>query len=607
MERNAQEIKEAYGQSAKDYILSGLGIEVKTGNISCPMHKDKNPSMGWYKDGLMFKCFSCDAKIDIYSYLMEYENLTFPQAVDKVADMAGIASKAIHSTMHKYDIPKIQTKDLSQKLIDYMGERKISIDTLDAWKVKERNWNGQPAYVFQYIDENDQLVYVSYRGYGKGAIKGGCEPNTKSILWGMWHINRDKPVVITEGQPDAMAIWEAGYRNVVSVPNGSNNFKWIDHCWEWLQGVKEFIVFGDNDEPGRQMADTIKRRLKNVKILIPDKRKDANEVLFFDGKKAVIDMIENTIKAMPEGILDVSQIDYKPVSAITETIETGFYEYDSHVNDWKLQEITVIFGRNGEGKTTFISQVITHCLSKNVKTLLYSGEMSDDKIQTWIYRQLIGGDSRHLQIVQGKYKERVEPKPEAVSAIKEWHKDKFYLYDRSAKEVIGNLDKFFETMELAVKRFGCKLIIIDNLMTILEENADSLYSDQANFVQRCKYFAISNWVHIVLLAHPNKEKGELKDALKGNLEKTDISGSNNIPNKADNIISVERNWDDNAQYSAIITSQKDRESGQRKTMLFNFSSTTLRFYSNSTKETQYFGWERFLPKPKKEDKEVCPF
>ena len=93
-----------------------------------------------------------------------------------------------------------------------------------------------------------------------------------------------------------MAVYEAGYKNVVSVPNGSNNFKWIDHCWEWLQGVKEIIVFADNDEPGKAMADTIKRRLKNVKILIPE-RKDANEVLFFEGKKAVVDLIQNNYKA----------------------------------------------------------------------------------------------------------------------------------------------------------------------------------------------------------------------------------------------------------------------------------------------------------------------
>ena len=87
-----------------------------------------------------------------------------------------------------------------------------------------------------------------------------------------------------------------------------------------------------------------------------------------------------------------------------------------------------------------------------------------------------------------------------------------------------------------------------------------------------KDFAIRNWVHIVLIAHPNKEKGEIKNASKGNLEKTDISGSNNIPNKADNIIAVERNWGDDRDCDAIITSLKDRESGSTENNApFNFN------------------------------------
>ena len=460
--------------------------------------------------------------------------------------------------------------------------------------------------MFQYFNDRNQLIYVSYRGIGKGTIKGGCEPNTKPILWGMWMVDRDKPLVITEGQPDAMAVWQAGYTNVVSVPNGSNNLKWIDNCWEWLQGVKEFIIFGDNDESGRQMANNIKQRLKNVKILISEKYKDPNEILYFEGPDALLKMITDKINEMPAGLLDVSQMEYRTVFGEEETIETGFIEYDEHVEDWKLQEITIIFGRNGEGKTTFISQIITHCLQKSVPVFLYSGEMSDQKIQTWLYRQLIGDNTEFLQAVKTKYKEKVQPKPEVIAAIKEWHREKLYLFDRNEKEVLGNLDRFFEIMELAAKRYGCKLFVIDNLMAVLEENADSIYSDQANFVQRCKDFAVKHWVHVVLLTHPNKEKGELKNAQFGNLEKTDISGSNNIANKSDNIIAVERNWE-RTDFDAIITSLKDRETGQRKVMRFYFSSSTLRFYNGRTNEKVDFGWQKFLKKEKPVRGEIPPW
>ena len=85
------------------------------------------------------------------------------------------------------------------------------------------------------------------------------------------------------------------------------------------------------------------------------------------------------------------------------------------------------------------------------------------------------------------------------------------------------------------------------------------------------------------------------ESYKGNLEKTDISGSNNIPNKADNIISVERLFGEERECDAIITVLKDREEGQRKVIKYNFSSNSKRFYNENTVETETFGWETLIP------------
>ena len=170
--------------------------------------------------------------------------------------------------------------------------------------------------------------------------------------------------------------------------------------------------------------------------------------------------------------------------------------------------------------------------------------------------------------------------------------------------VSSDLDKFFELMELAAKRYGVKLFVIDNLMSRLEENADSLNSDQANFVQRCKNFVTNTKTHIVLVAHPNKIKSEIKGE-EGNLEKTDISGSNNIPNKADNIIAVERVWTDEG-CDALVTSLKDRTVGQRKVFKFYFSQKTLRYFNGSTNEKKIYGWEQIAER-EIEAQEQCPW
>jgi len=592
---DAAELKEKLGERARDIIGDGIGFKSRSKKVRCPLHNDKNPSMSWYKEGLMWRCHACGGHIDIYKYYTDFEHMEFKEAVNKVAELVGEAvyDRPIKSEKKEYVLPNIKTKELTKPFIDYMAQRKITKETLNEWRVKQTSWGGSQVYVFQYFDENEKLIYVSYRGLGKGANKGGCETDTKAILWGIWHIDKSKPLVITEGQPDAMAVWQSGYKNVVSVPSGSSNMTWIEHNWEWLQGIPEFIVFADNDKDGHKMAQNIKQKLHNVKIVTAAEHKDANEVMFHKGEQAVMDIINKGLKSTPTGLLDLAEVEYKTAMDQQDyTIETGFFEYDYHVEDWKPEELTIIFGRNGEGKTSFISQIIGHCIENETKTFLYSGEMSDTKIQDWLYRQVIGNDKEYLRTIITKYKEKIEPKPEVIQKIKEWHKGKLFLYDRNEKLITGDLDAFFKIMEVAARKFDVKLFVIDNLMAILEENADSLFSDQANFVQRCKNFAIANRVHVVLLSHPNKEKRELKSSDSGNLEKTDISGSNNIGNKADNIIAVERLWAFDRECDAIVTSLKDRESGQRKVIKYYFSNTTLRFYNNITKESKKYSWKK---------------
>lgn len=564
----------------------------------CPIHDDKKPSMSWFEDGLMFKCHACNGKIDIYSYFMDYEHLSFKESVERVAGLLGenIYKEPIKPKVSK---PNVETTELSDKAIKYMESRKINKDTLSALGVKERNWNGQQVYVFEYFNEKKELEFVSYRGIGKGAIKGGCESNTKPILWGMDSIDVTKPVVITEGQPDRMAVWQSGYKNVVSVPSGSNNFKWIENCWEWIQNVEEWIVFSDNDAPGKKMAQEIKNRLKNVKILIAE-RKDANEVLFYEGEETLFDLIQEKINEKPPGILDVADMEYRSfIDVQQDTIETGFAEYDRHVEDLKLGEITIVFGRNNEGKTTFMSQMMAHCISKGTKMFAFNGEMSERKFQDWLYRQIVGCDKKFYQTIETKYGDKQELKSSVVTSIKKWHKDTLYMYDNK-KKVDNVIDSFFGSAEISVRKYGVKLVIVDNLMSILEEDANSIYSDQGNFIQRCKDFAKCNNVHFVIVCHPNKIKGEIQDEI-GNLEKGDISGSGNISNKADNIIAVERVWKDERTCDAIITSLKDRETGQRKVIKMFFSTVTLRFYNDSTPREKEYGWKKFY------DEDVPPW
>lgn len=588
----AQEYKQRLGDRARDIIASAMSLKKyrpDRNEACCPFHDDKTPSLKWDRARLQWKCFGCGETLDIYRFLQEYRHMTFQEAVEEVGRMIGEDIRAYKSVTYKK--PNIKTTDLSQAAINYMAGRGISLQTLNDWRVRQGIWKGMDVFVFQYFDDKGELQFVSYREIKKGGFKGGCEPNTKQILWGMWHIDVTKPVVITEGQPDALAIWEAGYRNVVSVPSGCNSFTWVDNCWEWLQKVQEFIIFGDNDAPGRKMIEELCIRLgKHRTKVIEHQDKDANEVLIYQGKDEILRLINEAIERTPTGIIDMSKVQYEGVKD-EDGIPTGFYGLDSAIEDLKLGQLSIFFGRNSEGKSTAVSQMICNAIDHDIPVFLYSGEMGVQRLLNWLFRQAIGDEREHLEFVQTKYRLKAEIRPDAVKALMQWIAGKFYTFDKSVLNVRKDTNALFEVMGMAVKRYGCKLIIIDNLMSALEDSADAQNANQSNFTQTCKDFAEAHKAHVMLVCHPNKLKRQGE-----NLEKEDISGSANISNKADIVISIERQFKEDRDCDALLRLLKDRENGKYAEVKLMFQEGTKRFLEleNGKLRPIEYGWKKYM-------------
>ena len=56
----------------------------------CPFHNEKTPSFSVYSEHQFFKCFGCDAKGDVFNFVMMIEGLTFWEALKKLAEQHGI-------------------------------------------------------------------------------------------------------------------------------------------------------------------------------------------------------------------------------------------------------------------------------------------------------------------------------------------------------------------------------------------------------------------------------------------------------------------------------------------------------------------------------------
>ena len=82
-------------RSANDIVdvISGYVRLQKKGSTYfglCPFHNEKTPSFSVSPGKQMYYCFGCGAGGNVYTFLMQYENFTFPEAMEALADRAGI-------------------------------------------------------------------------------------------------------------------------------------------------------------------------------------------------------------------------------------------------------------------------------------------------------------------------------------------------------------------------------------------------------------------------------------------------------------------------------------------------------------------------------------
>jgi DNA primase len=121
----------------------------------CPFHDDHRPSMNVNTVKQIFKCFACGAGGDVFKFLQMRENLTFPQAIERLADRAGIKLKKFKTQSSKpktidvdpNKVAKVNAwaaEHFQKNLADeqkgkstrnYIAERKITPESVKQWRL----------------------------------------------------------------------------------------------------------------------------------------------------------------------------------------------------------------------------------------------------------------------------------------------------------------------------------------------------------------------------------------------------------------------------------------------------------------------------------------
>ncbi|MCX7738059.1 MAG: DNA primase [Hydrogenothermaceae bacterium] len=315
----------------------------------CPFHNEKTPSFVVSPTKNIFKCFGCGVSGDAIKFIMEYERISFSEAIEKIANKYGIKIKYTGKDRQiqlkaVFEITS-QIKDFyrdsliySEDVKEYLKSRGVSSNAIKHFEIgyspkeaerflefcKERNLDIQKLVEIGVLSnyENGRLVnkfsgrvifpIKDLKGnvvaFGGRALYQNMTPKyinspesivyqKGKILYGMFenlnYIKEKYQAIVVEGYIDLISLWQLGVRNIVATLGTAFTPHHSKMLSKFVQTV--YLMF-DNDDAGKkatiQAAKALLSEGIDVRYVIYDDSKDPDE-FSKKGSKAVLDSIEH--------------------------------------------------------------------------------------------------------------------------------------------------------------------------------------------------------------------------------------------------------------------------------------------------------------------------
>lgn len=371
------------------------------------------------------------------------------------------------------------------------------------------------------------------------------------------------PLIITEGEFDALAAIQAGFVRTISVPDGapqepvkdaedSGKYAWLVDIRPLLgkDRVPEIILAVDGDGPGAALMQDLSVLLGRYRckfLTYPKCRKDRgrerckdlNEVLEDWGADGIVKTIARAQWIRVDGVYRMGELPPLPPNQIYEPRHRLLSENFK----CRLGDFSVITGTPGFGKTSFANDLFCGIAFDNDLTIAWASfEQEPQRDHRRSLRQWFCGQPEHKL----DHTDR--------DAADHWI-DRQHLFLIPSEDEDPSLEWLLEKMEVAVTRFAARIFIIDPWNELEHDRrpgeSETEYTGRA--IRALKRFAKAFKVHICVIAHPTKS---VKDG-DGNYKMPtlyDIAGSANWYNKADLGVIVHRENEDDT----LIKVQKSR-------------------------------------------------
>lgn len=430
----------------------------------------------------------------------------------------------------------MEAVDLKQPHRDWLEARSIDPALAEKFGLRterrgDRNWLAVP-----YVEQG-KIVNHKYRVTSDKSAQM-MDEGAPLTLW-----NHDvvidpdlssEPLIITEGEWDALAVLTIGKRRVVSVPNGApkqanddealetgKRYAWFWRCEPQLRAVKQIILAVDGDEAGQALAADLCRLFGPERcffVTYPELCKDPNDVSVHYGSAALLQMLDSAKPIPIKGLFKLSDF---PEPGPIRTIPLGIDGLDELIPIVPAT-LTVLTGYPGQGKTTLSMVIIANLLRLNIPVCVGSFEtMVKPIMQRRLRAHLLG--IPEFSVPQGGFAEIDQLLEDNLSII---------------AQMVGeddemDIDELLERARVAIQRDGARVLFIDPWNEIehkrRKDESETDYIGRA--LRSIKTFMRQYQVAVWIVAHPAKPSANTSANKVPGL--ADISGSMNWANKPD--------------------------------------------------------------------------
>lgn len=455
-------------------------------------------------------------------------------------------------THKEYNKPVKIELPMSDRAVSWFGARGIKENTIRAFKISEKSeWMPQTqkeenCLIFPYI-RMSEWVNVKYRDAKKNFK---LTKDAELIIFNYDGVVGSSRVVITEGEIDAMSVYESGFYHVCSVPNGAakgnQKLDYLDNSWQAFADADEIIIATDNDEAGSALKDELIRRLGRDRCMVfdyPDGCKDLNDVLVKHGDKGIWECLNGSKRLPVEGIHRLTDFNEELERiyeyGFSKGANIGYSEFDTQLN-FSPGQLTMVTGVPNSGKSAYLDQILLRLADRHSWRMGVCS-FENQPIPRHIINLSNCFSGKTYFVRDGHERISHEERAKVFSFLH----DHFFWFKMKDEDL--SVDGILSRAKQLVKSYGINALVIDpyNYMEHKRPGGQNETEYISELLTKICNFAKDYMVHVFLVAHPTKIK---KDPVTKDFEVPtlyDISGSAHFFNKADNGLTVYRNRSNN--------------------------------------------------------------